>query len=984
MRVDISSFRGETPRLTPRALPLNGAQIAKNARLQSGDLEAWRQFALTKNLANPGDVETIYLLNGEWLSWEVDVDVARGIIPGDNTFRIYLTGPDLYDQPRWTNFALATTGAEPFPVETRPLGVPNPDVQPTLVAGISTAPTSTTIEVVDDGDQLAESWTTSSPVNTTFTRSIVSQSAIVGNGPPSYELQFQENVNQPAYLFRDFGVGDSQVVEFSCDVLFNATARKRMFIDLLASSTGGGIGVVWTESGGFQIGIMGSFSAQGFSSLAGVVPGAPAPNIWYTVGVQIIRNTVGTKTVTATLYLGSVQITTVTVTNAFVNSGGNFGFVAELSEVTVPDAETYYDNIVVRGTSPTDPVTQIATSYVYTFVNDIGEESGPSPASATILKDDGTSITVTTPTTVQSGFSADYNVETKRIYRAVTGNTGTAFLFVAEIPLSQADYVDELTDSELGDPLESEDWDLPPDDMKGIIALPNGIMAGFRRNQLCLSAQNRPHAWPVRYRLNTDTDIVAIGNIDNTVVLGTQAFPYVATGNDPSAYSMSKLEVPQACVSKRSLAYLTSIGVVFASPDGLIAISGNGRVSNLTESIFTRKQWQALGPETILGIAHDDVYYFFNNGSAPSTFLETFEDGLDAYEAVSGNTALYSIVASGPGFGNALNAAVQTIATPANIRRTLATPVEDAVRVSARFRALSLGNDDACSVVFESVGPTTEFVIIPIREAALDPLRRVQVTFGVDVVFLGSGMITLGDSYEVEIRIAIGAGNSICGLTNRTTAALVATATFPSAHTPFDLTSVLFAIDSAPSQTCVTQYDNVEVDGAQIVALGGYALDMKPTGFGLVELSAHAIAAHADPLTDQLYLVLDAIDEPTAPYLLEPSTAPVLGLVFNDIYAFDSPDGDGNVVYQWKGKLNRLPHPAAFMYCQVKADDFDNVVLNLYADGDIFFTLAVVSADPFTLPMTDRYETFEIEIIGTSRIESVRVGETIEELMQEG
>ena len=30
-----------------------------------------------------------------------------------------------------------------------------------------------------------------------------------------------------------------------------------------------------------------------------------------------------------------------------------------------------------------------ATSYVYTFVNDIGEESAPSPASATILRPDG-------------------------------------------------------------------------------------------------------------------------------------------------------------------------------------------------------------------------------------------------------------------------------------------------------------------------------------------------------------------------------------------------------------------------------------------------------------------------------------------------------------------------------------------------------------------------------------------------------------------
>ena len=31
------------------------------------------------------------------------------------------------------------------------------------------------------------------------------------------------------------------------------------------------------------------------------------------------------------------------------------------------------------------------------------------------------------------GVSSDYNITTKRIYRAASGNTGTQFLFVAEI-----------------------------------------------------------------------------------------------------------------------------------------------------------------------------------------------------------------------------------------------------------------------------------------------------------------------------------------------------------------------------------------------------------------------------------------------------------------------------------------------------------------------------------------------------------------------
>ena len=57
------------------------------------------------------------------------------------------------------------------------------------------------------------------------------------------------------------------------------------------------------------------------------------------------------------------------------------------------------------------------------------------------------------------------------------------------------------------------------------------------------------------YRLNTDTDIVGIANVDTTVVIGTQSFVYVATGNDPAVYSMSKFEVPYAAVAKASFAY---------------------------------------------------------------------------------------------------------------------------------------------------------------------------------------------------------------------------------------------------------------------------------------------------------------------------------------------------------------------------------------------------------------------------------------------
>lgn len=161
MKVTLSNPRGEVPRLASHLLPDNAAQAAVGTRLLTGDITAWQQFSSVKTLATAAPVRTIYLLKDKWLSWGVNVDVARGIVPGDDTYRIYLTAPSLYSQPRWTNYSLATTGSEPYPVTTRPLGVPNPDAAPTLTVGVDTTATTFSVDITDNGDQLATSWTIS-------------------------------------------------------------------------------------------------------------------------------------------------------------------------------------------------------------------------------------------------------------------------------------------------------------------------------------------------------------------------------------------------------------------------------------------------------------------------------------------------------------------------------------------------------------------------------------------------------------------------------------------------------------------------------------------------------------------------------------------------------------------------------------------------------------------------------------------------------
>lgn len=638
MRIAINSFRGEAPRITPRALPDNAAQDATNARLLTGDLEAWRQFALEKVLANSsGPVKTIYNLNGVWLSWVEDVDVARGAIAGDTTFRTFLTGPEVYDRPQFTNYEMATDGAEPYPAVTRPLGVPAPIGSPTATPGVDPHPTTFAIDILDEGDQLSTKWTVSAPRGgSTF--SLVTQSASVGAPPPSYLLEFDEihNAGEEPFLHRNFGIASATVVRTNAQFNLN-DGSPNIAMTVQADDDGNGACAIYS-AGTLSVGQSTGWGIYSSAGIAAVAAPGVSSGVWYDIELMVISNADGTKTATASLYAGSVQIATVSGSANF-STGDNVGFSSASPDDVGGSMKTFVDNILVQASGSTgyNP-TNTATNYVYTHKNDLGQESAPSFASSTVLRPDGVSITVTTPTDVPSGTDNGYGITTKAIYRAATGATGTFYRFVAEIPLAQADYVDSIPDTELGELLQSELWDLPPDDLRGVLALPNGVMAGFSKNQLCLSAQNHPHAWPVDYRLTVDTDVVAIGNIDTTVVIGTKNFIYLAIGTDPAAYSMTKLEVPQACVAKRSLAYLIGIGVVFASPDGLIAVAGNGNVQNLTGSVFTREQWQALKPESIIGVAHDDVYHFFyNNDPVP---VETAL-WLDVFDGVIG-TGLYS------------------------------------------------------------------------------------------------------------------------------------------------------------------------------------------------------------------------------------------------------------------------------------------------------------------------------------------------------
>ena len=245
-------------------------------------------------------------------------------------------------------------------------------------------------------------------------------------------------------------------------------------------------------------------------------------------------------------------------------------------------------------------------TYVYTYVSTFGsvkEESAPSPASTLLTVYSGDSVTV-------GGFAAaptaGYNITHRRIYRSVTGATTASFEFVAEIPVSTSTYSDNLTVAQLGEALPTDGWLPPPDDLQGLISLPNGTLAGFSGNTVYFSEPFFPHAWPLAYGVSVPDRIVGIGVFGTSVVACTERSPYIISGAFPGSLTVERVPIVEPCVSKTSV-ISDNYGVTYASPNGLVTIGTSTR-GNVTGDLFRRQEWEALAPSEIRGGVYDDKY----------------------------------------------------------------------------------------------------------------------------------------------------------------------------------------------------------------------------------------------------------------------------------------------------------------------------------------------------------------------------------------
>jgi hypothetical protein len=175
-------------------------------------------------------------------------------------------------------------------------------------------------------------------------------------------------------------------------------------------------------------------------------------------------------------------------------------------------------------------------------------------------------------------------------------------------------YVDSKLVTELGETIQTLYYEPPPSDLIGLVSMANGMVAGFRSNEVWFAEPFLPHAWPSQYMVTVDSEIVGLGVYDTSLVVLTKNRPYILTGTNPQSMSQVKLPLNQPCVSKRSIVS-DQFGVLYASPNGLVSI-GTGQQDVVTTPLYTRDNWQELNPATMLGAIWNNLYIGFSQVGA--------------------------------------------------------------------------------------------------------------------------------------------------------------------------------------------------------------------------------------------------------------------------------------------------------------------------------------------------------------------------------
>ena len=636
--VKIVGFLGTAPKLSPELLPNTAGQVATNCKLYSGDLIPYPQPVVVANTARTGVIKTLFALRDpdtgdkKWLSWLTDVDIAVASKTDIEEQRFYYSGDGA---PKVSNYELATTGAVPYPIGYYDLGLPAPPDSSKLTTSAATFTTLTTSSFARDASNTATIVTsTAHGLRTGNSISVSRFTYRTGTYNQAGSTTVTVTINNHGLVN-----GASVVLDFTSgsatDGTYVVTNAATNTFDVVVSTSATTSGDVRWDIRNFNATnvectvvnsttftyfspgprVATTSSSDGRVDLGGLPQARSYVFTWYTPWEEESIASIPSDS----LYIKEGITVTVSNLPTVKPSGSNFVRGVRLYRTLSSTSGTEYFLLKtlwfptgLASVQRTANVSRVALLYPHNLgIDDRFKISGCSVASF--------NITGGIVTDIIDDYTFEYAQAASNVASTIVA-AGTLYHDVSENPPTTTarywgdggvyTFTDDFDSRDFFDILTSDDYDAPPEDLQVLTAIQNNILCGFVGNTLYFSEPGLPHAWPAKYAVTLEHNIVGIATISGSTLVVTDGYPYIVSGSDPAnGMATARIDANFPCLNKNSLVTM-GYGIVYSTHDGLAVYSPTSGPTIITKLLYNNDTWQtAIDPSTVVAEYYGDNYF---------------------------------------------------------------------------------------------------------------------------------------------------------------------------------------------------------------------------------------------------------------------------------------------------------------------------------------------------------------------------------------
>ena len=274
--------------------------------------------------------------------------------------------------------------------------------------------------------------------------------------------------------------------------------------------------------------------------------------------------------------------------------------------------------------------------FCYTYVDEDGYESNPSPVSDVINVGAGEKVTLTI---VNSG---DAKVVSRNIYRTALG--GAIYYYDGEVADNTTlTYESSGADSALGTQVASN-HDTAPTSPQIPYKRGNRLYLGDDAN-LCVSALSDIEYFPAAWFLQTPDRRKITGMIEQArnLIVFTEDIVIVLTGTDEDNFTFRKAYPGDGCIATRSIQNISNY-IIFLSFNGLMAFNGSEIAEVDTKlSKYIRDNMNYAAADTSCSCYYDDKYILsYPTNSSHALGESTVPNESVYFDYKTGKTGVYS------------------------------------------------------------------------------------------------------------------------------------------------------------------------------------------------------------------------------------------------------------------------------------------------------------------------------------------------------